>query len=309
MSIAKRTYPPSRRNPKGRAAWRVRWLDRGQHCSREFGSHADARAFEAHVIAASVPAPQFIPAPAVVQPQTHYPVAPFAAPAVQAPQYLAAQPPTALAPSADDSSPLLCEFWQQWIDNRRSRTAPSTVTAYELVWRMHIERRLGRYRLCELERNSKLLSDYMMVLAVRDPKTGKPRVGPSTRRKAYMILKAMFRTAMAWNLAISNPMDRIEERAPSQRRERDVVVFSAARIEQMRAALLRRADAMLETARAKMPLAERNLRDAALLSLLAYCGLRPAEALALTWGDVSLDGGMLWISSRNSDGVRREPKS
>jgi integrase len=34
-------------------------------------------------------------------------------------------------------------------------------------------------------------------------------------------------------------------------------------------------------------------RDAALISLLAYAGLRPGEVLALTWGDIG-DNTITW---------------
>ena len=49
----------------------------------------------------------------------------------------------------------------------------------------------------------------------------------------------------------------------------------------------------------------RNLRDAALLATLAYCGVRPAEVLVLRWSDLNLKARVLRVTGRNSNSVRR----
>jgi integrase len=47
--------------------------------------------------------------------------------------------------------------------------------------------------------------------------------------------------------------------------------------------------------------------DAALLSVLAYAGLRPGEALALTWGDIG--EGVIFVSTAASLGEQRRTKT
>jgi integrase len=66
----------------------------------------------------------------------------------------------------------------------------------------------------------------------------------------------------------SNPVAAVKK--PSQRRTRAVVVRTPAQVEKRRSALM----------------TTNRRRDAALISVLAYAGLRPGEALALRWGDI-----------------------
>jgi integrase len=58
----------------------------------------------------------------------------------------------------------------------------------------------------------------------------------------------------------------------------------------------------VERIRAEMP----SLRDATLVSLFAYAGLRPAEALALEWGDV---GNLLVVDKSFTYGEMRPTKT
>ena len=54
---------------------------------------------------------------------------------------------------------------------------------------------------------------------------------------------------------------------------------------------------------------EHNLRTVALLSLLAYAGLRPGEALALKWRDVDELHREQLAGERVADGDAAEPKT
>jgi integrase len=76
----------------------------------------------------------------------------------------------------------------------------------------------------------------------------------------------MFRRAEAWGWASKNPM-RIATRPRRKSQKREPVLLGPAEVEMIRSAM--------------------GPRDAALVSVLAYAGLRPGEALALTWADIT----------------------
>jgi integrase len=78
-----------------------------------------------------------------------------------------------------------------------------------------------------------------------------------------MVLQGIFSCAVNWGHVPSNPV--VGVRKPSAKRQRAVTPPSVALVERMRARLL----------------ADRRQRDATLLVVLAYAGLRPQEALGL----------------------------
>src|SRR5439155_548708 len=92
--------------------------------------------------------------------------------------------------------------------------------------------------------------------------------GQVSIRKALVLLQGVLQRAVEWQRIPHNPARLV--RKPSARRRRAVQTIAPETIEQMRAWLLQRG----------------QHRDAVLLSLLAYAGVRPGEALALTWGHV-----------------------
>lgn len=93
-------------------------------------------------------------------------------------------------------------------------------------------------------------------------------VGRASIAKALTLLQGVLQRACEWERISSNPMRSV--RKPPQARARAVTPLTPATIETMRAWLLRR----------------QALRDATLVSVLAYAGLRPGEAFGLTWSDV-----------------------
>jgi integrase len=93
-------------------------------------------------------------------------------------------------------------------------------------------------------------------------------VGEPTILKTLALLQGMLRRAVVWQRISANPVAAIKK--PSQRRRRTVQALPPQRVEPLRASLL----------------AHGARRDATLVSVLAYAGLRPGEALALTWGDI-----------------------
>jgi integrase len=88
--------------------------------------------------------------------------------------------------------------------------------------------------------------------------------GPVAVRQALDLLGSVLEHAFVSGRIAQNPVRRVK-RARLPRRE-EVQALPPATIETMRAALV--------------------ARDAALLSVLAYAGLRPGEALGLRWGDI-----------------------
>jgi integrase len=88
-----------------------------------------------------------------------------------------------------------------------------------------------------------------------------------------------------WGHVPSNPVVRV--RKPSAKRQRAVAPLSLALVERMRAQLL----------------ADRRQRDATLLVVLAYAGLRPQEALDLPWHNVR-DRTLLIDRAQSDEGAK-----
>jgi integrase len=83
-----------------------------------------------------------------------------------------------------------------------------------------------------------------------------------------VMLQGVLQRAVEWEYLASNPIRRV--RKPASRRRRVVRPLPPEVVEKMRGYRLSRGD----------------IAGATLLSVLAYAGLRPGEALALTWGSV-----------------------
>ncbi len=88
-------------------------------------------------------------------------------------------------------------------------------------------------------------------------------LGVEAMRKAMVLLQAIFTVAIEWGEADANPVSVV--RKPRQGRRRVVIPLAPEDVERIRAQLLAAGD----------------LRSATLVSVLAYAGLRPGEALGL----------------------------
>lgn len=93
-------------------------------------------------------------------------------------------------------------------------------------------------------------------------------VGEATVRKSLALLQTVLQRAVVWRRIPANPVAAI--RKPVQRRQRIVRAPSPREIELVRRAML----------------ADQHLASATLVSVLAYAGLRPGEALGLRWSDI-----------------------
>ena len=99
-----------------------------------------------------------------------------------------------------------------------------------------------------------------------------------TRARALKLFRQIMGFAVVMGAISQNPADLLRERGalPSQSRKRDIQPLWPTDTEAIRAAMQAR----------KSPF---KLRDAVLVSVMAYAGLRPMEALALSWGGVGDD--------------------
>jgi integrase len=93
-------------------------------------------------------------------------------------------------------------------------------------------------------------------------------VGRVSIHKAMTLLQGVLQRACEWDRPASNPARAVRE--PTAARARAVEPLTPDAVEAIRAWLFER----------------KLLRDATLLSVLAYAGLRPGEALGLTWSHV-----------------------
>jgi integrase len=160
----------------------------------------------------------------------------------------------------DAGKQTLAEFVEEWwLLYAAPNLAPATLELYAMLWDKHVLPRLGDCQLRELtpERIEAFRGDLVATGA-----------GQVSIRKALVLLQGVLQRAVEWRRIPYNPA-RLVRKPPAGRR-RQVRPLPPATIEQMRARLL----------------GSGRRRDAVLLSTLAYAGLRPGEALALTWSHV-----------------------
>ena len=154
----------------------------------------------------------------------------------------------------------LADFAQDWFRlYARPNLAQTTLEGYVFLWDRYVLPRLGGVELRRL--TPQLIEMFRSELEGAG-------VGPASIRKTLIVLQSVLARAVVWQRIGSNPVAAV--RKPSQRRTRLVRPLAPATVEAIRAHLLGRG----------------QIRDATLISVLAYAGLRPGEALALRWSDV-----------------------
>lgn len=155
---------------------------------------------------------------------------------------------------------------ERWWPFYASTLERNTRATYASLWDKHVLPRLGGLGLRELR--TEVLQRFRTDLE-------RAGVGPAAIRKTLMLLQGVLQRAVEWGALPTNPM--LAVRKPAARRVREVRPPSPAAIEDLRAWVLGQA-----------PHREQQLRhrDATLISVLAYAGLRPQEALALSWGHI-----------------------
>jgi integrase len=148
------------------------------------------------------------------------------------------------------------EWWATYAEPNLAR---KTLVMYASLWDRYVLPRLGGFELRRL--TPAMIEGFQAELR-------REGVGEPTILKTLTLLQAMLRQAVVWGRIPSNPVAPI--RKPRQTRTRAVKPIAPATVEEIRRRFL----------------ARRRLRDATLVSVLAYAGLRPGEALALRWGDI-----------------------
>lgn len=138
--------------------------------------------------------------------------------------------------------------------------APSTLKVQRSMWNVHILPKLGGQPLATLAANPELVQGFKADLLNEG-------VGEAAVRKALAVLSAVLSKGVEWGRIQSNPCATV--RLPSGKRKHRVRPMPPEVVERLRAL---------------MP----SERDRRLISVLAYAGLRPGEALALEGSDVTL---------------------
>lgn len=152
----------------------------------------------------------------------------------------------------------LSSFGQEWLRLYViPKLAPKTTRGYVTYWDLYILPALGHLRLRDItpQRIDELLADLS-------------HLSPSTQRKVIAILQSCLQRGVEWGRIPNNAAKLV--RKPPKGRSRQVQLLSPDTIERMRAIFLARG----------------RLRDATVISVLGYCGLRPGELRGLTWAHI-----------------------
>jgi integrase len=151
----------------------------------------------------------------------------------------------------------LAEFGQEWlVAYAVPNLEPKTLRTYESLWDRHVLPNIGGLELRQLRPG--VLDGYLAQLQ-------RNGLSPASVKKVAGMVQGVLQRAVEWERIAQNPM-RVAHK-PKARRRIVIRPIAPAQVEQLRRYLL----------------AEGRLRCATLVSVLAYSGLRPGEALALTW--------------------------
>lgn len=165
----------------------------------------------------------------------------------------------------------LADAYHEWLRVRGDTLAAPTLAVYKYAWNAHIKGTgFDAHRLAELVTDPVLLEELTATLRARG-------VGLAAQRKALVVLSAVLTAAVQWKKIPTNPVWRMPK--PPVGRQRIPRPFPPLVVERIRLRMLRR--------RTRQPGNDmRTAGDACLVTLMSYAGLRPGEALALTWGDI-----------------------
>lgn len=175
---------------------------------------------------------------------------------------------------------------QTWVPVHAANLAPSTRNTYRHLYGKHLTPFLGAHPLREIT---------VEVIARWQAERVRAGAGPSSVRKSLLLLSGILQTAVQAQHLTINPA-RAVRKAKLPRKE-EVRPLAPASVEALRAAALN--PAPTEVAASSSGKRQRRAytvagpgtsyirdRDATMISVLAYSGLRPQEALALRWVDI-----------------------
>jgi integrase len=156
----------------------------------------------------------------------------------------------------------LADFAQEWWKLYAApNLAARTLRSYAGLWDRHVLLRLGSMRL------NSITPEVVECFRAELEADG---VGLPTIYRALALLQGILRRAVEWRRIGHNPVKAVQK--PKVRRHREVRPLSPLAVEELRSVAAKRR--------------KHGARDATLIGLLAYAGLRPQEAQALRWGDV-----------------------
>src|SRR3954470_10492065 len=160
----------------------------------------------------------------------------------------------------DAGTETLADFVEEWwLVYAGPNLERSTLRVYAQLWNGHALPRLGQVRLRDL--TPQTVARFRAELEAAG-------VGTEAIRKTMSMLQGVLQRAVEWGRVPFNAVK--VTRKPHKQLRPAVQAIPPSVIEVMRARLL----------------ADGRLRDATLLVVLAYAGLRPQEALALEWRHV-----------------------
>jgi integrase len=166
----------------------------------------------------------------------------------------------------------LAAAYDEWFRLRGAMLASTTQRTYRAAWDAHVRGRFDHHRLNELTADPQLFEELTADMRARG-------VGPAAQRKVLVVISAVLTACVEWKKIATNPVWRM--RKPPGTRQRHPHPFPPVVVERIRLRMARR-----ET---KDPSGARAAADACLVTLMSYAGLRPGEALALTWDDIGLN--------------------
>lgn len=176
----------------------------------------------------------------------------------------------------DSGKQPLNDFLDEWWTRQSDGYATATRENYETMLRVYIRPHIGGYPLQQIK--TPLVDQFKRDL--------QGRVGPATVSKALTVLQAALRCAVLWGYLRENPVTAVKK--PPTGRTRAVRPIPIESVELMRSKM--------------------SNRDAALVSLLAYAGLRPQEALALSAEDIG-EQTLLIDKALDTDGTLKPTKT
>jgi integrase len=193
----------------------------------------------------------------------------------------------ALAPGVIQSRQTLAEFVEEewWPRYVIPNLAVDTRRRYLEVWSAHLLPRLGEYELRQIT--------PMVVEELRE-QMARAKVGTPTQRKTLMLLQGILKRAVVRGLVPVNAAQLVDK--PKQKSTQLPQPLAPITVERIRANMLQPQTRTVPAARAgkrsrreyktSVGSPEDRQRNALIVSMLAYAGLRPIEDRGCTWSDV-----------------------
>lgn len=229
-------------------SWRVRWRDGGRLRSRTFTQRRDARAWDAEV------------------------------------ERLRQLGPLGL-PQLEKGAITIDEWVATGYADSLASVTDRTRAGYSVLYRAHLAPTFADVPLREVT---------VEQIAAWQAERQRAGAGAESVRKALMLLGAILQRAVEAGRIPVNPQRNVRKPKPPMKQEKRPL--APATVEVMRRHLLSPEPVGVSGSRPGQRARRRHererrdphtcLRDATLVSVLAYAGLRPFEALTLTWGHV-----------------------